>query len=135
MKIQLQQESRTYLTSTLRQKKETSFVRKDSKCTVAQLQHNSISNNTNQTMSNKRNFVSVRAGAAEIIDLDYATECLFFAASPSTLCGELNVNDANSPGGKRTTRIYSLNTVDMTGKNTVHEYWGPHAEKAERYFM
>ena len=50
------------------------------------------------------------------------------------LCGEVNVNDANSPGGKKTIRIYTLNAVDMTD-NTVHfEYSGTNAEKAERYF-
>ena len=35
------------------------------------------------------------------------------------ICGELEVNDVDSPGGKRITFIYSLKTVDMTG-NTVH---------------
>jgi hypothetical protein len=83
-------------------------------------------------MSNKRNCAPARA--AEITDLDYATECLFFAATPSTLCGDLNVNDANSPGGKRTTRLYALNTVDMAGETTLFEYWGSHAEKAERFY-
>jgi hypothetical protein len=86
------------------------------------------------TMSNKRSCNSARAADSTIIDLDYTTECLFFAATPSSLCGELNVNDANSPGGKRTTRIYSLTTVDMTGQTVVFEYWGANSDKAERYF-
>lgn len=83
-------------------------------------------------MSTKRSCTPARA--ADIVDLDFATECLFFAATPSTLCGELNVNDANSPGGKRTTRIYTLNAVDMAGQNVAFEYWGGNADKAERYF-
>ena len=87
-----------------------------------------------RAMSNKRSCSSARTTDTSIIDLDYATECLYFAATPSSLCGELNVNDANSPGGKRTTRIYSLTTVDMTGQTVVFEYWGANAEKAERYF-
>lgn len=87
-------------------------------------------------MSSKKSTPALSASArtAEIVELDYATECLFFAATPSTLCGELNVNDANSPGGRRTTRIYTLTAVDMLGLSVVFEYWGANAEKAERYF-
>lgn len=46
--------------------------------------------------------------------------------------GNLEVN--NSPGGKRTTRIYSLKAVDMRGASVAFEFWGPHAIKAEANF-
>ena len=52
----------------------------------------------------------------------------------AVLCGEMNVKDANESVGKRTTFIYTLNTVDMTGNTVLFEYWGANAEKAERYY-
>ena len=69
-----------------------------------------------------------------VTDIDYKDECLFYARTLAELCGELNVNDTNSPGGKRTTRIYTLMTVDIKGCSVAFEFWGPNAEKAERYF-
>lgn len=68
------------------------------------------------------------------IELSYKTHCMYYAKSLSTLNGDLTVNDTNSPGGKRNTRLFTLSAVDMRGCTVLFEFWGPEAKEAEKYF-
>jgi hypothetical protein len=68
------------------------------------------------------------------IDLDYTTHGMYYVKELPTLHGDLEINDTNSPKGKRKTQIYSVNSVDVKGKNTVFEYWAHDAISAEDHF-
>jgi hypothetical protein len=48
--------------------------------------------------------------------------------------GSVDVNDANSPGGKRGTTLYSEEMTDVDGQKVVFEAWGKDSERTDTYF-
>lgn len=62
------------------------------------------------------------------------THGMYYAKELSKDHGELEVNDTNSPNGKRKTQIYTVKTVDIKGNTVLFEFWSEDAKLAELYF-
>lgn len=69
------------------------------------------------------------------IALDYPSETFYYLKKVVCTSGPLVVNDTNSPGGKRTTTLFSVVLIDMKGCRVAVEVWGPYAAVVEDHFM
>ena len=56
--------------------------------------------------------------------IDYPSEFFYYVPEIVALSGPLAVNDANSPGGKRTTKLFNVIVIDMKGQRVAVEVWG-----------
>jgi hypothetical protein len=61
---------------------------------------------------------------AQLINIDHMFQHVFFVISAAVLLGNLEVNDLNSPGGKRTTRLYCQEMIAPNGEKVCFECWG-----------
>jgi hypothetical protein len=68
------------------------------------------------------------------IDVDYVTQCIYYSTGEGEVSGEVTVNDANSPGGKRKAFVHSIVAWDMRGKKCVFEAWSKYAKNARIFF-
>jgi hypothetical protein len=48
--------------------------------------------------------------------------------------GDVDVSDTNSPGGKRGTKLWSQEMVDVDGRKVIFEAWGRDSDRADTYF-
>ena len=85
-------------------------------------------------MSNKRQATTPTRSVDETIDITHLRKRLFFCTGRTKMFGSVDVNDANSPGGKRGTKLYSEEMTDVDGQKVVFEAWGKDSERTDTYF-
>lgn len=59
-----------------------------------------------------------------LININHMYENVFFALSAAILLGSLQVNDPNSPGGKRNTHMFCQEVINARGEKGIFESWG-----------
>ena len=78
---------------------------------------------------------SSASSAPRLINIDHLYQHVFFAISAAVLLGHLEVNDLNSPGGKRSTRMYCQEMIAPNGEKVCFECWGEvRSAQAATYF-
>lgn len=82
----------------------------------------------------KRTSSSVNASStASSIPADDLLKRILFTTGKGTQFGEVTVSDAKSPGGSRSTLLFSSPICAPTGEKEVVEAWGKDAEKVDDF--
>lgn len=97
-------------------------------------------------MNNKRSHGSMSstsgssksATSTSLVDISDLAMLLVFIGPPSLdmagqVSGQIEVNDTNSPGGRRSTQIYAREGMDPSGKRVIFETWGGDSHKTGKY--
>lgn len=86
-------------------------------------------------MSCKKTSSSVSASSTvSTVPTDDIMKKILFTTGKSTQFGEVTVSDAKSPGGSRSTLLFSSPMIAPTGEKVVVEAWGKDAEKVDDFF-
>lgn len=84
----------------------------------------SSASSTSSASSNTSASSAISTIPKRLINIDHLYNNVFFALSAAVLLGSLQVNDPNSPGGKRSTHMYSQEMIDPRGEKATFESWG-----------
>jgi hypothetical protein len=85
-------------------------------------------------MSNKRPASTPTRSVDDTIDITHLRKRLFFCTGRTKMFGSVDVNNANSPGGKHGTKLYSEEMTDVDGQKVVFEAWGKDSVRTDTYF-